>query len=165
MSAENCAQTVLTHSVVCSLTCVLNIPCKLMSMPDSIDMIHPIVDIEASFFTDTSTMCGSGGKYSFWFLFFLGIVKGLLRSSGEPLSICITPLLLLRSLRACSLGVVLAKVAKNLYMYVEADRKTPPPCFLVKCSFWIWQLEGGRKVLPSVLLTPSPRIDKRRPVC
>ena len=86
MSAENCAHTVLTHSEVCSLTCVLNIPCKLMSMPDSIDMIHPIVDIEASFFTDTSTMCGSGGKYSFWFLFFLGIVKGLLRSSGEPLN-------------------------------------------------------------------------------
>ena len=74
-------------------------------------------------------------------------------------------LLLLRSLRACSLGVVLAKVAKNLYMYVEADRKTPPPCFLVKCSFWIWQLEGGRKVLPSVLLTPSPRIDKEGAVC
>ena len=116
MSAENCAHTVLTHSEVCSLTCVLNIPCKLMSMPDSIDMIHPIVDIEASFFTDTSTMCGSGGKYSFWFLFFLGIVKGLLRSSGEPLSICITPLLLLRSLRACSLGVVLAKVAR-IYTY------------------------------------------------
>ena len=117
MSAENCAHTVLTHSEVCSLTCVLNIPCKLMSMPDSIDMIHPIVDIEASFFTDTSTMCGSGGKYSFWFLFFLGIVKGLLRSSGEPLSICITPLLLLRSLRACSLGVVLAKGAAYLYIY------------------------------------------------
>ncbi len=35
--------------------------------------------------------------------------------------------LLLRSLRACSLGVVLAEVAKNLYMYVEAAGKAPPP--------------------------------------
>ena len=31
-------------------------------------------------------------------------------------SICIIPVLLLRSLRACSLGVVLAKVARCLYI-------------------------------------------------
>ena len=51
--------------------------------------------------------------------------------------------LLLRSLRACSLGVVLAEVAKNLYMYVEADGKAPCP----------------------VLSTLFPRIDKEGAVC
>lgn len=132
MSAENCAHTVLTHSEVCSLTCVLNIPCKLMSMPDSIDMIHPIVDIEASFFlifricsVSSRVFCSLPLQIRYFTIMYVrrgfkicavfeycffqerGIAAANRRRSP---STYINVVLLLRSLRAWSLGVVLVKV-------------------------------------------------------